>query len=226
MKPLDESLHRRAFLGTMAAAAGMAALSSPIELLAEQQAKPNRSLVEGLEKWLSRIKGRHRQVFDAPSTNGGLPLAWARVFLMSNMQMGVPAKKITSVLVLRHDAIPFAMNDDLWQKYDFGEAFNITYAMTKQRIKSNMFWKPKEELPIPRMSLDNLLEDGVLVGLCDLALTVNSMHFAEKTKTSAEAIKKEWVAGIFPGVQIVPSGVLAINRAQERKCTYCYAGEG
>jgi len=37
-------------------------------------------------------------------------------------------------------------------------------------------------------------------------------------------VKKDWVSGILPGIQVVPSGVLAVNRAQEQGCTYCYAG--
>ena len=41
---------------------------------------------------------------------------------------------------------------------------------------------------------------------------------------NADDVMKDWVAGVIPGMQIVPSGVLAVNRAQEYKCTYCYAG--
>jgi intracellular sulfur oxidation DsrE/DsrF family protein len=224
---LDLTASRRTFLGSLAAtaAAGVVGMSLPERLIAQQQAMKASSNPE-FEKWLGRIKGKYKQVFDAPSTNGGLPLAWSRVFIMSNMQLGVPAKDITSVLVLRHDAIPFAMNDDLWAKYDFGEAFNVRNFITGQREKTHFLWKPKQETPLPRMSLDKLLEDGVLVGVCDLALTFNSMHVGEKMKMDPAEVKKEWVAGIFPGVQIVPSGVIAINRAQQRGCTYCYAGEG
>ena len=37
---------------------------------------------------------------------------------------------------------------------------------------------------------------------------------------------KRWVMAknLLPGMAIVPSGVLAVNRAQEHGCTYCYAG--
>lgn len=228
MLHLKDTIHRRGFLGNLATTAlGVAALNLPMQqLIAQSKQKSGPSTDAEFEKWLGRIKGKHKQVFDAPSTNGGLPLAWARVFLMSNKQIGVPEKDATSILVLRHDAIPFAMKSELWEKYSFGETFNVTNMMTKARVTTNVFWQPKEELPLPGMSLDKLLESGVLVGVCDLALTFNSMHVAEKMKMDAADIKKDWVAGIFPGIQIVPSGVLAINRAQERGCTYCYAGEG
>jgi intracellular sulfur oxidation DsrE/DsrF family protein len=37
-------------------------------------------------------------------------------------------------------------------------------------------------------------------------------------------VKKDWVSGLMPGITVVPSGVLAINRAQELGCTYVFAG--
>ena len=225
MLSLDETLRRRSFLGTLAvSAAGLAAMGLPSELLAEEKMPPSASNAHEFEAWLKRIKGKHKQVYDAPGTNGGLPLAWSRVFLMSNKQVGTPEKDVTAVLVLRHDGIPFAMGDDVWEKYNFGEQFNVTNMFTKEKISTNVFWKPKEEFPLPGMAINQLLDSGVLIGVCDLALTVNSMAVAEKMKMDASDVKKEWVAAILPGIQIVPSGVLAINRAQEHGCTYCFAG--
>jgi len=40
----------------------------------------------------------------------------------------------------------------------------------------------------------------------------------------AETIKKEWIANLLPGVTVVPSGVIAVNRTQEKGCAYCFAG--
>jgi hypothetical protein len=45
--------------------------------------------------------------------------------------------------------------------------------------------------------------------------------FAGQPKESA---RQDWVANMFKGVNIVPSGVFAVNRAQAKGCTYCYAG--
>jgi intracellular sulfur oxidation DsrE/DsrF family protein len=69
-----------------------------------------------------------------------------------------------------------------------------------------------------------LLKSGVLVGACDVALTVYSSGVAKKMGLAPEAVKKEWVAGLFPGIQVVPSGVLGVARAQELGCAYCFAG--
>ena len=60
--------------------------------------------------------------------------------------------------------------------------------------------------------------------VCDLALTVYSGFVAKNMNLSPEEVKKDWVAGLLPGVQAVPSGVWAVGRAQEKGCGYCYAG--
>ena len=36
--------------------------------------------------------------------------------------------------------------------------------------------------------------------------------------------KKDWISGLLPGIQVVPAGIWAINRAQEHGCSYCFAG--
>ena len=74
------------------------------------------------------------------------------------------------------------------------------------------------------MAVDELVAKGVLFGICNMALTFYSAQMAKKTAMQAETIKKDWVANLLPGVQVVPSGVIAINRAQEKGCAYCFAG--
>jgi hypothetical protein len=54
-------------------------------------------------------------------------------------------------------------------------------------------------------------------------MTVNSALVAQKSGGDAAAIKKEFEAALLPGVQVVPSGLWALNRAQENGCSYCFA---
>jgi intracellular sulfur oxidation DsrE/DsrF family protein len=224
---LEDTIRRRNFLGTLLASAsvGAAALSLPLQLgNAKEPSAPTPDNPD-FEKWLGNIKGKHRQLFDSPSPHNGLPLAWARVFVMTNVAAGVDEKDITAVVVLRHDSISLGLDNRIWQKYNFPEMFKITDMMTNVLLTQNPFWQPKEgTLPLPGMSIDELQKSGVLFGICDMALTVMSSAVAGKMKLDAAEVKKDWVSGIFPGIQIVPSGVLAVNRAQEHGCTYCYAG--
>jgi hypothetical protein len=144
---------------------------------------------------------------------------------MTNKAVGVADNNCSAVVILRHESIPLAMEDRLWEKYKFGEFFKVNDMESKAPLTRNAFWKPKAgALPLPGMGVNELLDDGVLIGVCDMALTVYSNIISGQMKTNAEETKKDWVSGILPGVQIVPSGVLAINRAQEHGCTYCWAG--
>jgi intracellular sulfur oxidation DsrE/DsrF family protein len=79
-------------------------------------------------------------------------------------------------------------------------------------------------LPLPGTGLEALLAAGALVGVCNVALTVYSGMVAQKMGTDAAAVKADWVAALLPGVQVVPSGVLAVGRTQEKGCEYCFAG--
>ncbi len=74
------------------------------------------------------------------------------------------------------------------------------------------------------IGIDQLQKSGVLFCVCNMALTVYSAVAAQQTGMAAEAVKSEWQAGVLPGIQLVPSGVWAIGRAQEKGCGYCFAG--
>ena len=154
-----------------------------------------------------------------------MPFAWPRVFYMTNNQVGVPDEDLTAIVILRHDAIPLALDHPLWEQYKFGEFFHITDEKTKAPAVRNPYYMPAPgELILPDMSIEELSKTGVLFGACDMALTVYSKFMGESIKKDPVEIKKDWVAGLLPGMQIVPSGVLAVNRAQELGCTYCFAG--
>lgn len=228
MIDFKQTTHRRGFLGSIAggaAAIGIATFTAPFRLLAGANQSPEPGDTSEFENWLGKIKGKHRQVFDAPGSHEGLPLAWTKVFLMSNSSLGAGEDDVTAVIVLRHEAIPLAMTHDLWSKYKFGEVFKITDAATKAPSLRNPYYQPKEgELKLPGMAIEDLQKSGVLMGVCDMALTVYSMGVAEQMKMDAAEVKKDWIAGILPGIQLLPSGVLAVNRAQEHGCTYCFAG--
>ncbi len=219
---------RRSFLGKLAsgaAALGATTLIDPARLVGEPSRAASPGNDQSLEAWLGKIKGKHKQVFDCMMPDGGIPLAWARVFQMTNKAVGVADSDCSAVVILRHESIPLAMEDRLWAKYKFGEVFNLKDDGTKAPAVRNMFWKPKSnELPLPGMAVNELLDSGVLIGVCDMALTVYSQIIGGQMKINADEVKKDWVSGVLPGIEIVPSGVLAINRAQEHGCTYCWAG--
>jgi intracellular sulfur oxidation DsrE/DsrF family protein len=219
---------RRGFIGSVAAGAaviGLSGLAVPLGTQAEIA-----EAVSDAEAWFDKIKGKHRMVFDATRPHEILPFAWPRVFLLTNQKTGSDEKDCTAMVILRHDAIPYAMQDNLWKKYNFGELFKADDPATKKASVRNPFWQPKPgDYKVPgigevAIGINELQASGVMFGVCDVALTVYSAAVSEGMKLKAEDVKKEWVAGVLPGIQIVPSGVWAINRAQEHGCSYCFAG--
>jgi intracellular sulfur oxidation DsrE/DsrF family protein len=80
-------------------------------------------------------------------------------------------------------------------------------------------------VPFPGMASDKRKPRGVTFVVCNVAHTVISSILGPKVGMTAEAAKAEFEKGLIPGFMLVPSGVLAVSRAQEKgKCTYCYAG--
>lgn len=216
---------RRGFLGRAAAGAaafGLSGLAAPLGLAAERATGAD----PAFEAWLNRITGKHKFLLDTPLPNDGFGLVWARVWLNSmNDTYGTTDADNSAVVVLRHQAIPFAMKSEMWAKYGFGANVKMDDPATHQPTTHNPFLAMAPgAFPIPGVGVDELLAKGVLVGVCNLALTFASMQAAKKMNLEPAAVKAEWVANLVPGVQIVPSGVLAVARAQEKGCGYCFAG--
>ncbi len=222
--------HRRGFLGRIAAGAaafGLGGLIAPFEGVAQPtRATAGVSPNPEFEAWLNKITGKHKMIYDVPEPNGGFGLAWSRVFLnTTNEQYGTTDADNSVVVVLRHNGIPLGMRSEMWAKYKLGEGFKINDGATNQPAVRNPFAQVKAgELPIPGMAVDELVAKGVQFGICNIALTIYSGMFAKKMGMQAEVIKKDWVANLLPGVQVVPSGVIAVNRTQEKGCAYCFAG--
>jgi hypothetical protein len=59
--------------------------------------------------------------------------------------------------------------------------------------------------------------------ISNLVGVVSGMAAAKVGIPAAQA-KTDWENGLLKGVFLAPSGVYAVNRAQEASCTYCYAG--
>ncbi len=222
---------RRKFLKTIAgstAALGIASVITPFQQLGA--ATLNDFPDPGPEEWFNKIKGKHKMVFDATRPHEVFPFAWPKVFLMTNAATGTAEKDCSVVVVLRHDAIPYAMEDSLWAKYNFGEVFKADDPLTKKPATRNPFWKPKPgDFKIPgignvQIGINELQESGVMFCVCNMAMTVFSAALADKMHMQAADVKAEWMKGLLPGIEVMPSGVWAVGRAQEKGCAYCFAG--
>jgi hypothetical protein len=175
--------------------------------------------------WPRPLKGRHRQLVDAYEINKGAPLAFAHTFLATSEPPTANLVAATAVVVLRHNAFPLALGDEMWRKYKIGASFKIDDPETKAPALKNPFLRPKAGvLPAGGMAIDLLLASGAVFGACHVALTFQSRMLAGNAGVSAEDAANEWTANVIPGITILPSGVWGVNRAQEAGCTYCAGG--
>ncbi len=215
---------RRSFIGKLAATAGVASLASP--LLAANAPTPQPQFSGEADAWFKNVKGEHRVVYDAPEPHNGFPIIWSWAFYLTNNQTGTADKDMTAMVVLRHNAIPFAMEDKLWAKYKFGEVFNITDNTTGAPALRNPVYTPKDgDFPLPGIDgIKRMAERGAMFCVCNLAISVFSGAVAQKMGKDPKEVQKEWMAGILPNIEVVPSGVWALGRAQEKNCAYIYAG--
>lgn len=217
---------RRAFIGKLAGTTlGIPALLSSVTAEASSLI-PDTVAAADADEWFKKVKGKHKIVYDAPEPHDGFPIIWSWVFYQTNNQTNTPDADMTAVVVLRHNAIPMAMKDDLWAKYKFGEVFKINDNNTKAAALRNPFYEPQgADFPMAAIEgIKKLQARGAMFCVCDMALTVYSSVIAGGAGLKPEDVKAEWVAGLQPGIQVVPSGVWAIGRAQEKGCAYCYAG--
>jgi intracellular sulfur oxidation DsrE/DsrF family protein len=225
---MSPTTHRRKFLGSIATGAatlGLASLANPFQLNAAPEIRNDASEADA---WFDKIKGKHRMVFDVTGPHEIFPFAWPKVFLVTNGMTGSPETDCGVVVVLRHSSIPYAMNNDLWTKYKFGEMFKVEDAKTKAAATSNPFWQ-REPDKLPgvgevQIGITDLQKSGIMFCVCGMAMTVYSAAAAMQSNGDANAIKNEWISGVLPGIQVVPSGVWAVGRAQEHGCGYCFAG--
>ncbi len=230
MSPFPAFTHRRGFLGSLAgsaAAVGLGSLVPPALMASPEGALSTPAGDAAFIAWLDGIKGKYKQLYDATATNGGLPLIWPLVFMMTAApSYGVTESDLSVVVVLRHGGIPIAFKDDLWAKYKLGEVFKVDDPATKAPSVRNIYanFRPTDQNPFPDAALEKLQAKGVRFGVCAMAIKFYTGMIAKQMSMDAAAVEKEWRDAVLPGVQIVPSGVLAVNGAQTRGCAYCFAG--
>ncbi|HKI95522.1 MAG TPA: hypothetical protein VJ992_09550 [Gemmatimonadales bacterium] len=233
--PASASADRRAFLRNLMGGAAAAALgvSADVSALpARPRTAPTRVAREPWDdSWVGRITGWHKQVFDAPEVAEGTVLHQARVFMQGYTDVyGTSDADTTAVLVIRHKAIPIALDDAMWEHYELGKKVKVKDPATGKDAKCNPFLNAndpgtdKNSLIWSDGGLDTLVKRGAVVLVCNLALNAfASAVIQKKDKVDhAEAMTRA-KAGLLPGTVLVPSGIFGVARAEEAGCHYMRA---
>jgi hypothetical protein len=225
---IDPSLSpRRSFLGRLAGgAAALLAGSSGLAVAATPRRGSTLLAVE--DEWLSKLRGTHRQFFDATEFNNGFPQYYAFNWWQTMKDTyKLQNSDITAVIGLRHFGIGPAFKDNIWQKYKLGEFFKVNDPKSKApSVRNFMNSEAQGDIMFPGSSIDRQVANGAVVTVCNLATLVVSDFAAKAAGLNMKAADayEEWKANMVAGTYLVPSGVLAVNRAQAvGKCTYCNA---
>jgi intracellular sulfur oxidation DsrE/DsrF family protein len=212
----DENSDRRAFLARLGAGATVlgAGAIRPDSSGAQSVDSPWRPARHAQDDWLERVPGRHRVIFD--TTNPGSlesALRYANNYFTGNQNgYGLKDSDLAVVIVLRHDSTAFAYNDSIWAKYGgiLSEGLGLVDPKTQQPPRLNVHLSG-DDAP-----LDRLTKRGVQLAVCQLATRRRAGLIALAKGGSADTLYAELVANLAANAHIVPAGIIAVARAQER----------
>lgn len=200
------SVHRRGFLTSLGALAGVAALR-PTGVVEAQAA-------QGWDmSWLDQLKGKHKQVFDLSDMEVGPVVvrnwldAWQEVY-------GLKHPEVNAVVGIGGRAFPINASDALYQKYPIGELWKISDPSTGKPATRNIF------LSDGNASVKALQARGTIFWECNNALKNVAGRIGRAVNRPAEELYPELRAGLHPGVIVVPAHTMLIGLCQERGCTY------
>ena len=203
---------RREFLGRLTTGAALMSVA-PFSLsdMTRDLATPSPALQPNWDlSWVEKVSGKHRAVFDIPEIESGYGLWRATVYgKQYNEVLGIPREDISTVVVIRHEGIWLAMNDEYWDKYGVGKKKNVL----------DMSEKPTDKNP-GLQTLEGLISRGAIALACNLAFADVVGAVREKSKLNDEEARKAALSHLVPGVIMQPSGVFAAIRAQEAGCVY------
>jgi len=221
MEDTNLQLERRDFMGLAAAMAAIGVGAAlPVATAAAAQGPST-----DFTRWLDSIPGKHRVLLDMREPNGGFAFAWAWVWLLTAPQAyGVPESDAGAAIVLRHNAIPVALDDSAWQKYKLGEFFKIDDPETGKPALRNPYYLRMYDPLLPDMAMQKIIDRGVRVIACDMAIHFYTGLLAKQMGMKHEDVKADWNSAVLPNVAHAPSGVVACQGAVARGCTYLFAG--
>jgi intracellular sulfur oxidation DsrE/DsrF family protein len=219
-------LDRRGFLGGVAALGVGAALPATDAMGRAFFAPPApASPGPASDEWLDKLKGKHRQLLDAPDPDGGTLLRHARNYLDTwRDAYGVDEREVSVIVTLYARTTPLGLQDGMWEKYRLGSALSITDSTTNAPLVRNWFAHPRAGDPMgdgtPESSMEALQGRGVLFALCNNALKRWSARLEKDGLGSAADVHADLTAHALPGVVIVPDVLIATTKAHERGFAY------
>lgn len=167
----------------------------------------------------------HKQVFSASEflvqngPNYGVLFAHMQ-FAMNGYDFSLGGKRgpLATLGVMSGLATLLALNDAVWTKYEIGRIFDAP--------STNVYWPAKSALDpsvspndpnglYQDLSAEAVRKRGGAFMVCHNALTKVAMRCASKNGNDGKAVLSDFMDNLQPGCLLVPSGVTAVQLAQE-----------
>jgi intracellular sulfur oxidation DsrE/DsrF family protein len=169
-------------------------------------------------QWLDELRGHHKQLYDLGSVDlsaDRAPLRFARNFLDTFRDVyRLESPDINTLVGASGRGFPINASDRLWEKYSLGERSNIVDPETMKPAVRNVL------LDGSNVSVRALQARGTIFWQCNIALGGVARQLATARQLPVAEVRADLIAGLNPGVRLVPSHVMALALAQERGFTY------
>ena len=213
-KQSPSSSERRSFLTRFnAGAAAIAALA--VGGVARAQVKsapaaPFEPARHAQDDWMDQVPGKHRLVIDTTSVEGFRDaLLYANNFMLANRNdYGLQNQDMAVIVVARHISTGYGYNNDMWAKYGASLSGQAPAADGKAK-------EPPKANP-SAATLASLANQGVQFAVCSMATRRLAGMIARASGGTADAALAELSANLVSNARLVPAGIVAVNRAQER----------
>lgn len=168
------------------------------------------------DDWMDELRGVHRFLFDNVDATGfDGAMLYANNFIDVNRNSyGVENSDLAVIVVARHNSTPFSYNDAMWEKY--GEAFAGRMGFVDPQTNAT----PVRN--VHRARLEGLFEKNLHLAVCGVATRGFAGAAARAAGANTEEVYQEIVNNLLPNSHLVPAGIVAVNRAQERGYTFSF----
>ncbi len=166
------------------------------------------------DDWFEKIPGKHRMVFDTIDSAGmNSALLYAGNYYTANRTgYGLQNNDLAVVIIARHFSTAYAYNEAMWAKY--GDQLSNFADSTKPPSKTNTYAR----------QLATMTDRGVHFAVCQLATGRIAGMIATAVGAKSDDIVAEISANLLPNSHLVPAGIVAVGRAQDRGYALVNAG--
>lgn len=213
---MRQSSDRRSFVASVASLVGVAVVGEGLDPALLDAAPPGPWDLS----WLDDLRGKHKQVFGIGDLKGHQPLHVVVNWLDAHQEVfGLSYPNVNAVVGIA-TSFPINASDALWAKYELGRSWEINDPDTGTWARRNVYLEAMPARPGKVVGVRPLQARGAIFWQCNNALDVVARRLAREFGGSLDAIRTELLAGLNPGVKLVPAHTMLLGLAQERGCTY------